>query len=332
MFNSHAESYPGLKESFDRTNLSEPAAAQIELFDVAHLHVFPAMRWGVQRIDAIMEFCSRSFPKLEVLWSIQKHCAKNASAFPAGDLTAVLITTGAIDFLHKRRLKFAFNSFRLPYGVPAPDGQTHQPVSDEEAVRSGEYFALFAFSALVGHELGHAHDRHFEGIPSADPLRLQAQEISADLWAVRLLVEQARLWALAQSERGVPYDAALNAGLFYGIVGLGAMMDIDWTEDWNAPGKTYPANALRLVAGAVAMYEWVEDRQFMAAAGLAARSRDIFAAAARTLNYLATEVLESEEYFKVRAKTLYGDGSRVDSLRAAYEGFRAELPLRRASP
>lgn len=199
-------------------------------------------------------------------------------------------------------------------------------------MKSGEYFALFALSALLGHKLGHAHDRHFEEIHSADPLRLQAQEISADLWAVRLLVDQARHWALTQSENGVPYDAALDAGLFYGIVGLGARMDIDWTEDWNAAGKTYPANALRLVAGAVAMYEWIKDRHLMAAAGLAARSRDIFAAAARTLHYLATEVLEPEEYFKIHAKVLYGDGSRVDGLRAAYLGFRAELPPRPASP
>lgn len=84
MFYSYAESYPGLKESFDRTNLSKPAEAQIELLDVSHLHALPAMRWGVQRIDAITKFCSRSFPKLEVLWSIQKHCDKNASAFRLG--------------------------------------------------------------------------------------------------------------------------------------------------------------------------------------------------------------------------------------------------------
>lgn len=293
-----------------------------------------ALRWGVAHVDTLLtSFFNRSFPRMDVVWGIEDDDTPNACVWGHAAPTVVLLTSGAIRKIAETRTRLATPAATFASYYAFPVAMVPESNSDARAqalAQAGESLSVFALAALFAHEVGHVHDRQFEDVPVARTGRLdQAYEIAADTWAIRTCTELAVGWARSVADRlQVPLAFPLRAALYYLLVGHGLIDDVDWSVPWVAHDPaTHPPGALRLASAAVAVLEWVADRSMLDEHAAGEIAVEVFGVAAQTLYWLHTGKEVPPVVFQQLFLDLLGNGDVIDGMRAAYERFRAALPL-----
>lgn len=309
--------------------------ANYQVLDPAQVAQDCGLQWGVDRLDMLLNSFTRSFPKLNVVWGIYAKAEPNACVWGHVSPSVILLTSGAIQSIYdaRARLTVPAMTFAANYAAPMNLIPFVEHENNFQALaQAGENLGLFALMGLFAHEVGHLHDRQFD---RSHPIKKtvvlqQAFEVTADTWAIRKCCVLAIDWARDLTARTkAPFENALRASLFYLLVGYGFVDRIDWTEKWRLPFPNerfvHPPGALRLVACAVAIAEWLVDGEVLDEKEAAYVAVEVFGVSAQTLFWFQTGKEMPPAAFQALALLQFSNGTVVDTMRVEYERFRAAL-------
>ncbi|MBB3224148.1 M48 family metalloprotease [Pseudoduganella umbonata] len=154
----------------------------------------PYFTWSKNALEEVIPLLEKLFPYYEIDYAIWDTDQLNAWICPrAANQYVIAVSKGAlIEFVKSGNVFFQQLSavgitekesalFGIFAGLPCPSGGILEG-------RTAEVFAVGAISAILGHELGHAHERQFEVEESQnEPVLVNhGAEFAADFWGVRV--------------------------------------------------------------------------------------------------------------------------------------------------
>lgn len=264
------------------------------------------------------------FPTLDVECGLINSIQKNAFIVGHQQRGHLFVTTAAIERIHDAGLRI-HNS---PVFQPARPDPTRNgpPLFDDD-------MATLALAALLGHELGHLHDRQFdlrkEPFTPVDKITKQAQEFAADTWGLRACVELVLAPLVGRVTDVQVIENALCVGVTRLLIGHNIFERLDWKQPWVAPEEgwphDHPPGTWRLLTSAIAVTEWLQEHTVLPHAVIVQICVASLDTAARALHWYATGQCQEPGHFLRIALERNDGGAKIDHWRAAYERFQHGL-------
>lgn len=232
-------------------------------------------RWGVKAIDTLIPIMQNFFPKYTVYYAIEAKDEINAwISLLSENEYLIAVDEGALMQIVDFARQFCERGEALALSREEKalfvmwSGLPHQDLGPFENV-VGEVFACAALAALIGHELGHAHERQLElSYPLEHELLINhGAEFAADGWAIRVAATIINPFfepARKAADRGEQVRAVDLQESKLILCAFSFIDSIDLSISWEPAEKTqvpetHPVGTARLQQAAVALIDWWQD-------------------------------------------------------------------------
>lgn len=294
----------------------------------------PEINWGFDVCNTIIPFLNKLFPAIGARYVIERNSEVNAWVAPLPTQQnrpqyLISVTEGAIKFFVDYGNSFYNSHSRI---FDTEEEQEILRLWSNKKTKGGlrnllaDVVSLSALAAIIGHELGHAHEGQFEASLPTENIALinHGCEFSADGWAAWVAATFVGAFVDEMREADFTDQQVMAYDLLHSTIVLGACSCIDnisLNENWNLnnpndPINTHPADSARLMSVAVSLTEWWHKRKNRSRE---ASSQITVRATRRILNQVTPNESDSTVLMEQMLTQYDSSSSYIGDTRDAYE-------------